>query len=157
MWYAALYSVLCAMLYGAMLCRATLCNAGRPPLASASWACRRVRMRASPGEHRGWLPKVLPLPLEKKTSEACSLFPLGVVVRFRAVFTTNIAPKALRTTTSEVVLLLGQKKLGAHAVVVFWVARGDSTRPTGRPEGSTWAELCLYVVVVYCCFVIVFV
>ena len=30
-------------------------------------------------------------------------------------------PKALRTTTSEVVLLLGQKKLATHVVLVFWV------------------------------------
>ena len=29
------------------------------------------------------------------------------------------SPKALRTTTSEVVLLLGQKQLGSHVVVVF--------------------------------------
>ena len=28
---------------------------------------------------------------------------------------------ALRTATSEVALLLGQKKLGAHVVIVFWV------------------------------------
>ena len=49
--------------------------------------------------------------------------PLGVVVRFRIAFAENIHPKALRTTTSEVVLLLGQKKLGTHVVVAFWVAR----------------------------------
>ena len=38
------------------------------------------------------------------------LFSLRVVVRFRAV--VKYKPKALRTSSSEVVLLLGQKQLG---------------------------------------------
>ena len=48
------------------------------------------------------------------------LFPLGVVVRFRAVVAEmKHNRQALRTTTSEVVLLLGQKKLGTHVVVLI--------------------------------------
>ena len=35
----------------------------------------------------------------------------------------SVSPKALRTTTSEVVLLLGQKKLGKHIVVVVWAVK----------------------------------
>ena len=56
-----------------------------------------------PNPYRKQLPKCLP-----------KLFPWGVVVRFRAVVAGKSSPKALRTTTSEVVLLPEQKKLGKH-------------------------------------------
>ena len=48
-----------------------------------------------------------------------SCFPLGLSLDVEQ-FCSKCNPKALRTTTSEVALLPGQKKLGAH-VVVFWV------------------------------------
>ena len=63
-------------------------------------------------------PNVALTPREKKIRCVC---PLRVVVRFRAVVAENLTPKALRTTTSEVFLVLGQKKLGTHVVVVFGV------------------------------------
>ena len=55
-----------------------------------------------------------------------SLFPPGGCRKISISFVYRTCnPKALRTTTSEVVLLLGQNKLGAHVVVVFWVVNSS--------------------------------
>ena len=55
-------------------------------------------------------------------------------------------PKALRITTSEVVLPLGQKELGTRVVVSFWVMRpgtrcstARSPRRGRRRSASRWA------------------
>ena len=48
-------------------------------------------------------------------------FPLGVVVRFRAVFTESMTLWSYGQQLLKFVLLLGLKKLGTHVVVVFWV------------------------------------
>ena len=60
-------------------------------------------------------------------------------------FCLEYNPKALRTTTSEDALLLWQKKLGTHVVVVFWVViiRGTSFwPPTPTPRGLTKPPAC---------------
>ena len=64
-------------------------------------------------------------PLERSISNVFSphFCPFGVVVGFRAVFTETMNLMPYDTTTSEVVLLLGQKKLGTHVVVVVVVLR----------------------------------
>ena len=64
-------------------------------------------------------------PLEKTTSKVSAdlfpLSPLGVVVRFRSVFAEHVTRRPYGQQLLKVVLLLGQKKLGKRAVVVFWV------------------------------------
>ena len=54
------------------------------------------------------------------------LFPLGVVVRFRTFVAESITLRPYGT--SQVCLLLGQKKLGTHVVVVVWVASNANAR-----------------------------
>ena len=100
--------------------------------------------------------------LEKTTSKVCfsKHFILMVVVRLRAVFAENITLRPYGQQLLKLFLLLGQKKLGTHIVVIFQVVNTglwksdknsphDKQIPVGRqafgvPNQGLESSLCFW-------------